>query len=269
MNVSVGVMQVLGFAVGGSLLHLLTVEAVLWVAATLSALAGALTWTGLGDRPARRTGRTGLRETWRGNRILLTLPSTRPLLLALTIPNGLVAGCEALFVPYAGNAAAALFVAGAVGMLTGDVLAGRVFDVAQRRSAARWLRWWLAVPFLVFIVGPGTWVAALLAGCACLGYAATLAQQELLVELIPPDLSGQVLGAESAARATCQGLGALLAGAIAEMIRPGHAIAVLALVSLLVTAALTRPLIRATQPRPGTSQHQVRTMITNISTRRS
>ena len=130
MNVSVGVMQVLGFAVGGSLLHLLAVEQVLWVAAALAALAVPITWTGVGDRRPRRTGRTGLGETWRGNRILLTLPSTRPLLLALTIPNGLVAGCEALFVPYAGDAAAALFVAGAAGMLVGDVLVGRVLDAS-------------------------------------------------------------------------------------------------------------------------------------------
>ena len=185
MNVSVGVMQVLGFAVGGSLLQLLAVEQVLWVAAALAALAVPITWTGVDDRRPRRTGRTGLRETWRGNRILLTLPSTRPLLLALTIPNGLVAGCEALFVPYAGDAAAALFVAGAAGMLVGDVMVGRVLDRAQRRASARWLRWWLAVPFVFFVLHPGTPVAALLAGCACLGYAATLAQQELLVELTP------------------------------------------------------------------------------------
>jgi dihydrofolate reductase len=190
MNVSVGVTQVLGFAIGGSLLQLLSVEQVLWVAAALAALSIPITWTGIGDRPARRTARTGLRETWRGNRILLTLPSTRPLLLALTIPNGLVAGCEALFVPYAGNAAAALFVAGAAGMLVGDVLVGRVLDASQRRSSARWLRWWLAVPFLFFVFGPDIPVAVLLAGCACLGYAATLAQQELLVELTPRRVRG-------------------------------------------------------------------------------
>jgi predicted MFS family arabinose efflux permease len=268
MNVSVGVMQVLGFAVGGSLVYLLTVEQVLWVAAALAALAVPITWSGISDRRPRRTGRTGLRETWRGNHILLTLPSTRPLLLALTIPNGLVAGCEALFVPYAGDAAAALFVAGAAGMLVGDVMVGRVLNAAQRRSSARWLRWWLAVPFLFFIVGPGIPVAALLAGCACLGYAATLAQQELLVELTPPDLSGQVLGAESAARATCQGLGALLAGAVAEVIDPGHAIAVLAVVSLLVSAALSRPLVRATQTRPEMQRHPVEIMMIATSTRR-
>lgn len=81
MNVSVGVMQVLGFAAGGSLLHLLTVKQVLWFAAALAALAIPITRTGVGDRRPRRIGRTGLRETWRGNRILLTLTSTRPLLI--------------------------------------------------------------------------------------------------------------------------------------------------------------------------------------------
>ena len=267
MNVSVGVMQVLGFAVGGSLLRLLSVEQVLWVAAALAASAVPISWSGVSDRGARRTGRAGLRETWRGNRDLLSLPSTRPLLLALTIPNGLIAGCEALFVPYAGDAAAALFVAGAAGMLLGDVVVGRVLSGPQRRASAAWLRWWLAVPFLFFVLHPSTSVAALLAGCACIGYAATLAQQEVLVELTPPHLSGQVLGAESAARATCQGVGALLAGAMAEGMDPGAAIAALAVASLLVSAALTRPLVRATRTRPAQRHWTVGTRVGTASRR--
>ena len=74
----------------------------------------------------------------------------------------------------------------------------------------------------------------------------------MLVGLTPPDLSGQVLGAESAARATCQGLGALLAGALAEAVDAGQGIAVLAVASVLVSGALARPLARATRPRPET-----------------
>jgi hypothetical protein len=97
----------------------LALQAALPLSPRLAALAVPITWTGVGDRRPRRTRWTGLRETWRGNRILLTLPSTRPVLLALTIPNGLVAGCEALFVPYAGDAAAAFFVAGAAACSSG------------------------------------------------------------------------------------------------------------------------------------------------------
>ncbi len=186
-----------------------------------------------------------MRETWRGNRILLTLPSTRPLLLALIITNGLVVGIEALFVPYAGDAAAMLFVASAAGMLAGDVLMGRVLNEGQRRASGARLRLWLALPFLIYIVNPGISLAALLAGSASIGYAASLAHQELLVRLTPGHLSGQVLGAESAARVACQGLGALIAGGLAEAINPAQAIALLALSSLLVSASLSRSLARA------------------------
>jgi hypothetical protein len=238
---------VVGFAVGGSLLHVLSVQQVFWLAGGLAALAVPITWFGIDDRPPRRDKSTGMKETWRGNRLLLGLPSTRPLLLALCVPNGLVVGCEALFVPYAGDAAAPLFVAGALGMLVGDLVVGRVLTSDQRRACAAWLRLWLALPFLAFVIHPEVPVAALLAGMACLGYAASLAQQEILVQLTPRVLSGQVLGLESAARLTCQGVGALLAGSLADLIEPGNAIATLAVGSLVVSAILTPALTRASE----------------------
>jgi predicted MFS family arabinose efflux permease len=245
MNVSVGVMQVVGFAVGGTLLHVLNVQQIFWLAAGLAALAVPVTWWGIADHRPRRERRTGMRETWRGNRVLLRLPSTRPLLVALCVPNGLVVGCEALFVPYAGEAAASLFVAGALGMLTGDLVMGRVLTPAQRRQSAGWLRLWLALPFVTFLAHPDIPLAALLVGAATIGYAATLAQQEILMQLTPAPLYGQVLGVDSAARVTCQGLGALLAGGVAELIEPSHAIAALALGSLVVSTILTPALTRA------------------------
>jgi predicted MFS family arabinose efflux permease len=245
MNVSVGVMQIVGFAVGGSLLHVMSVPQVFWLAAAVAATAVPITWTGIDDRPPRRERRTGPRETWRGNRLLLGTSSTRALLVALCVPNGLVAGCEALFVPYAGDAAAPLFVAGATGMLAGDLLTGRVLTQHQRDESAAWLRIWLAIPFLAFLAHPGVPLAAVLAGVACLGYAASLAQQEALVRLTPPALAGQVLGAESAVRVTCQGLGAVFAGTLAGAMDVGNAMALLALASLCVSVLLTRGLKRA------------------------
>jgi MFS family permease len=247
MNISVGVMQIVGFAVGGTLLHVLGTRQIFWLAAAVAALALPVSWFGIKDHRPRRTARTGILETWRGNQLLLRLPSTRPLLIALCVPNGLIAGCEALFVPYADEGAAFLFVAAAFGMLAGDLVMGRVLNEAQRRTSATWLRLWLAVPFLVFVVRPGVTLAAILAGTACLGFAATLAQQELLVKLTPPSLAGQVLGVDSAARVTCQGLGALLAGAIAETVTVGNAIVLLALGSVLVSLALTPALTRAAE----------------------
>ncbi|MGA9102040.1 MAG: hypothetical protein WB409_08415, partial [Aeromicrobium sp.] len=115
----------------------------------------------------------------------------------------------------------------------------------------------LAAPFLAFFWQPSLLLATLLTGAACIGYAATLGQQELLVRLVPSTLSGQVLGTESALRVTCQGLGAAVAGTLAELIQPGAAITLLALASLLVSAGLTPALRRAQmQERPNHANHQ-------------
>jgi predicted MFS family arabinose efflux permease len=138
-----------------------------------------------------------------------------------------------------------LFVAAALGMLSGDLVTGRMLTSRQRRSSAAWLRMWLAVPFLAYVLHPDLPLAALLAGAASVGYAASLAQQEMLVQLTPTALSGQVLGVESAARLTCQGLGALLAGSLAQVIEPAYAIGLFAVGSLAVSIALTPALTRA------------------------
>ena len=161
------------------------------------------------------------------------------------MPNGLVAGCEALFVPYAGESAAFLFVAGALGMLVGDVLMGRILSPAQQRRAVGSLRFLLAIPFLIFLWQPATPLAAMVVGVASVGYAASLGQQELLVRLVPKDVSGQILGAESAARVTCQGLAAVLAGTLAEALPVGLAITLLALGSLIISLGLTPALRRS------------------------
>ncbi|MFF1572300.1 hypothetical protein ACFVWR_06090 [Leifsonia sp. NPDC058292] len=253
MNVSVGAMQVVGFAIGGALSGLVQPSTGFWVAAATSVSAAAVSWFGIGAHPARRAGRPGFRATWAGNAILLRQPSTRWLLIALCVPNGLVAGCEALFVSYSPGSAAVFFMTGAAGMLAGDVLMGRVLTAPGRRVATVWLRFLLPLPFLVFLWHPPLAVAAAMVGLASLGYAASLGQQELLVTLTPPRLTGQLLGAESSARVAFQGLAAALAGALAEFIPAGQAIAVLSVCSVAVSLLLTPGLRRAAQtvsPRP-------------------
>ncbi|WP_152363899.1 MFS transporter [Microlunatus speluncae] len=248
MNLSVGVMQVVGFAAGGALVLILDPRAILWIGAGLAALAIPVAWFGIGDRPARRSGRVGIRETWQGHRALWQLTSVRPLVVALCVPNGLIAGCEALFVPYAGSGAGPLFVAAALGMLAGDVVVGRLLPSWARRRVGVWLSLGLAVPFLIFVSRPGVPVAAGLVAIASVGFAATLAQQELLVELTPPAMVGQVLGADSALRVTAQGLAAVLAGVLAEVLGAAAAITVLAAASVTVSGILFPALRRLTRP---------------------
>jgi predicted MFS family arabinose efflux permease len=244
MNLSVGAMQIAGFGAAGLLLQVFDPAQVFWLATAFAALAIPVLRFGLGDRPPRRLARTSPRETWRGNRILLSRPNTRPLLLALCLPNGLIVGCEALFVPYAGSGAGLLLAAGAAGMMTGDLVVGRFLTRSSRRTVSAYLRFLLAVPFLGFAFDLPLGVLAALVALAAIGYGASLAQQELLTDATPVELRGQVLGLESALRMTTFGVVAVIAGAAADLVGPAPAMTGLAALSLLVSAALTRPLAR-------------------------
>ncbi|ADB32084.1 hypothetical protein Kfla_3020 [Kribbella flavida DSM 17836] len=245
MNLSVGAMQIAGFGAAGLLLQVFDPAEVFWLATACSALTIPVLRYGLSNRPPRRVGRTSLRETWRGNRVLLSQSATRPLLVALCVPNGLIVGCEALFVPYAGTGAGLLLAAGAAGMMTGDLVVGRFLSRSSRRIASAYLRYLLAVPFLGFAFDLPLGVLAGLVALACVGYAASLAQQEMLVDATPLELRGQVLGLESALRMTTFGVVAVAAGAVADLAGSRSTITALAALSLLASAVLTRPLARA------------------------
>ena len=245
MNVAVGAFQIVGFAGGGLLLSTFTAPQVFVLAALVSAVAVPVLLFGIAERPPRRAARAGLGETWRGNRRLLTERHTRTLVLALCVPNGLIVGCEALFVPYAEDRAGLLFAAGALGMMCGDLYVGRFLTADGRRRTNTALRLLLAAPFLAFAAAPGIAVATGLVAVASAGYAASLAQQEWLVALTPPALRGQVLGAESSARMTTQGVCAVMAGALADLVSTAPAMALLGVASLLVSLVLGRPLTRA------------------------
>jgi MFS family permease len=250
MNASVGVMQVLGFALGGLLAVVLAPTTTFWFASATSLAAALVGWLGIGAHRPRRSGRPGFRATWSANKLLLEQPTTRWLLVALCVPNGLVAGCEALFVSYSPSAAAVFFMAGAGGMLAGDVLMGRVLSGSARRVATEWLRLLLPIPFVVFLVHPSIAIAATMIAIGSIGYAASLGQQERLVSSTPRHLTGQLLGAESSARAAFQGLAAALAGGVAEFVPPGQAIGLLSFGSLAISLALTPALRRASRSAP-------------------
>jgi hypothetical protein len=244
MNVAVGAFQVVGFATGGVLLAVFDARQVFVLAAVLSAAAVPVLRSGVAERLPRRSARVGVRETLRANRLLLGDRDTRALLLALGVPNGLVVGCEALFVPYAGGSAGWLLTGAAAGMMAGDLLAGRALTPAGRRRASTPLRFLLAAPYLLFALQPGMPLAVAVAAVASVGYAATLAQQEWLVALTPPALRGQVLGVESSLRMTLQGVCAAAAGLLADLTTPADAVVVLALASIVVSLGLTRTLSR-------------------------
>ncbi|WP_030708803.1 MFS transporter [Streptomyces sp. NRRL F-2580] len=242
MNITSGGTAILGYALGAVLLSYLSPYGVFLVAAALTALGLVVVAATVRERSVRLTRRPGLRQTWTTNTELFSHPARRALLLNLWVPNGLIVGCEALFISYAPGQAGTLLAAGSAGMLLGDLAVGRLLTAGQRHRHAFALRLLLAVPFLLFAFHPPLPVVAAAVFLASAGFAATLPLQEQLLDLTPDPVRGQVQGVESAGRMTWQGLGAALAGGLAQCLAPGAAIAVVAAVSVAVTV-LTRPYV--------------------------
>ncbi|MFC8197294.1 MFS transporter [Streptomyces sp. NPDC057298] len=250
-NMANGVTQVAGFAAGGVLIALLSPRGTLLTAAALYATAAAVARLALTPRPPRATGRPSVRETWRTNRTLFSAGPRRHLYLALWLPNGLIVGCESLYVSYAPGHAGLLFACAALGMLIGDVAVARFVGPHLRSRLGVPLLLLLAVPYLLFLLHPRPSLAAALAALASVGFGASLLQQERLMAVTPPELSGHALGLHSSGMLTMQGVGAALAGSMAQLTSPATAMAATAAASITVTLALARGL-RPVRPSPVT-----------------
>ena len=255
INIAVGVMQIVGYGVGGLLLLTFSTTELFIGAAATELVVVALIRFGLADHPPRATGRA-VQRSRAVNRLLLGSSTLRPVYLALWVPNGLVVGCEALIVPYAGRAAGYLFAATAVGMLAGDVLMGRVVPPPPAGSAGR-ARSTAAGRALVGVLPAAldrAW-PALLAAVASVGYCASLPLQERLVTRTSTDIRGHVLGLHGLGMTAMQGVGALLAGTVATLLgsdahAAGTAIGLMAAASVVVTLTLVPGLRRSRQHVP-------------------
>ncbi|WP_416519590.1 MFS transporter [Streptomyces achromogenes] len=237
-NMVSGLSQVAGFATGGALLAALSPRTCLLLAAALYLTAALLLRLGLTPRPPRAAGRASASETWRVNAALWSSRPRRLTYLGLWLPNGMVVGCESLYVSYAPHAAGTLFACGALGMFAGDVTVGRLLPAPVRARLATPLLLLLATPFLVFCAHPPLPVAAACVTVASAGFGASLVQQERLMRLTPDTMTGQALGLHSAGMLTLQGLSATAAGTLAQLTSPATAMTTMATGSVCVTLTL-------------------------------
>ncbi len=242
VSMSAGIVQICGFVVGGLLVTMCSARVALLAAAALHLPVAAATRFGLRPRLSRAEGRPSIAETWRTNSRLWSSAPRRAVFLALWVPNGLVVGVESLYVPYAPGSAGLLFAVGALGMLAGDLLVGRVLPTRRRRPLAVPLCALLAAPYLLFALHPGPIPAAGLVAFATVGYASSLLLQDRLLALTPEELSGQALGLHSSGMLAMQGLGAAAAGAVAQLTSPATGMVMIAAASLMVTLLLARRL---------------------------
>jgi MFS family permease len=237
LNIAVGVMQIVGYGVAGLLLLAFTTAELFAGAAAAGFLTVLLVRLGLRDRPARALGKAISRSRV-VNRLVLGSPIIRPIYLALWVPNGLVVGCEALFVPYGGDRAGFLFSSAAAGMLIGDITMGRFVSDRWRDRLVEPARLLLATPYLLFFSHPPLPIACGVAVLASIGYCASLPLQERLITRTAPDIRGHVLGLNSLGMTSMQGVSALLAGAVATLLGADPQAAALA-IGLMATASLT------------------------------
>ncbi|MEU7838065.1 MULTISPECIES: MFS transporter [unclassified Nonomuraea] len=237
-NMSDGAVQICGYALGGVLVALLSPRGALLTGAALYLTAAAVARFGLSRRPPRAAGRPSITDTWRDNARLWSAKPRRYVYLAMWVPNGLIVGCESLFVPYAPEQAGLLFACAALGMLAGDVVAGRFVPPLWRERLRVPLCLLLALPYLIFVLRPALPVAVAAIVLASAGYSASLLLQERLMALTPEELSGHALGLHSSGMVTMQGVAAALAGAVAQLTSPATAITVLAAASVAVTLTL-------------------------------
>ncbi len=152
--------------------------------------------------------------------------------------------------PYAADAAGALFAGAAAGMLVGDVVIGRWTSASLRSRLALPLYALLAVPYLAFVLRPGVVLATALVALASFGYAGTLAIQEQFIATVPDRLLGQGMGLAGSGMMTAQAVCAAIVGASAELATPALAMTAAGAVSLAVSLMLlARPWSAAPVPR--------------------
>ncbi|MCX4454824.1 MFS transporter [Streptomyces sp. NBC_01340] len=257
MNMVAGLAQITGYATGGVLVAVLSPRITLASAAALYLAAALVTRLGMTCRAPRATGRASIAQTWRTNALLWSSPPRRTTYLLLWIPNGLIVGCESLYVSYAPDRAGLLFAFAAFGMFVGDVTTGRFIPPTVRGRLGIPFLLLLATPYLPFALGPGVAVAAGAVALASVGFGASLIQQERLMSLTPDELSGHALGLHSSGMLTMQGVSAALAGTVAQLTSPATAMTVMAITSLVATLLISGPRQRPEVSTPQQKQPEV------------
>ncbi|MFI0357528.1 MFS transporter [Actinomadura sp. 9N407] len=253
LNMSAGTTQIGGFAAGAALVTVLSPRGTLLAGAALYLLAAGVARLGLTRRPPRAAGRPSVAETWRTNGRLLSSRPRRYVYIALWVPNGLIVGCEALFVPYSPGSAGILLALAAAGMLIGDTLTGRFVPRRWREGLAQHLYLLLAAPYLVFALHPSLALAGAAVLLASIGFSTTLLLQERLMILTPADIQGQALGLHSSGMVAMQGIAATLAGTVAQYTSPAAAMTAMAALSIAVTLVLAPRLRYADRRSPSAS----------------
>ncbi|MEV4056127.1 MFS transporter [Amycolatopsis sp. NPDC049688] len=247
-NVTIQGAQLAGFAGGGALIAALTPSAALALDAVTFVLSALFLVTGVRRRAvADRVVRPAwLSATGAGIRLIRHDPALRTL-VALNWLAGFYIVPEALAAPYAAGIGAG---ATLVGLLmaadpAGSVLGGFVFGKAVPEHVQVRVLGLLGIaaglPLVLFAFRPGLVVSVLLlavSGLLATGY--NIQGTVSFMRRVPDEHRAQCAGVNSAGLLTVQGIGAAVAGALADVWGPAHTIAVAGAAGAVVAVPVAR-----------------------------
>ena len=260
--------QLIGFSLGGALLVQFSPSVALLLNAATFAVSAVWLTVGLQRRPAPADAAEGTPSLWQdtvgGLRLVAGAPRLRAIVALLWVAALFVNAPEGIATPWtlqlqdAIGATGLLLAAGPAGTAVGGVLVGRFCSPALRDR--------LLTPLVVLSLG-GVLLAGLvplvldrgttsfavvlvLLFVAGLGGALSIPLNVAFVQAVPSAYRGRAFGVASAGLYGAQGLGAVLAGVGADLLRPGTVVALAGAIGLV---AVVVPLlaVRRTTPRPG------------------
>jgi hypothetical protein len=135
-----------------------------------------------------------------------------------------------------------------IGVITGEIVALRLFSPARRARVVVPLAAWVFVPLLVFALEPRIELAIPLLILSGLGHGYSLGLDTLIIRHADGAVRDRVFTVFGAGLMAIQGLGFAAAGALAEVVSPHVAIVVAGVIGLALVALL-RPRVPAAAPR--------------------
>jgi MFS family permease len=252
MRIVAQLAQIGGNAGGGALLLVLKPGGALLVNAASFAFAAGAVRLAVADHvsPGERTNATLLRDSLRGARAVLGHAELRRLLLVGWLAPMFSVAPEALAAPYVAHHHGSSSLVGwwlvalPVGVIAGDVAGVRLLTQERQQRLVGPAVVLGFLPYLAFALEPRVPIALVLlvASGACGFYA--LGLDARVRDAAPPSLFARAMTLNAAGLMTLQGLGFTLAGAVAQLVGAGAAVAVAGVCGLAVVAVLLRDDLR-------------------------
>jgi hypothetical protein len=259
LRIAVQFAQIGGNAGGGVLLLVLTPSGALLANAASFAFSATIVRLRLADypNPGEQSRGTVLRDSLDGARRVFGYVELRRLLLVGWLAPMFAVAPEALAAPYVAHHHGTstqvgwCLIALPIGLIAGDIAGVRLLTLDQQRRIVAPALVASFVPYLVFALDPPLPIALglLVSSGACGFY--SLGLDARVRDAAPSRLFARTMTLNSAGLMTLQGLGFILAGAVAQVVGPSPAIALAGVFGIASAIVLLQP-----DQRPKPTRHR-------------